>query len=119
MYLVHLILLNTDVAEVEVMLNIRLRYSVRLQPYRNINNICSNSTYIVNIIQRAIVLVHKYIYDVTLSFMGCNQDSCSALLQQTEQRQQQGEKCKGVYREHTITGHQDTKHGSGNSYRLL
>ena len=59
MHLVRLVLSNTDVARVEVMLNIRLRHSVRLQPYRKVSNTCSNSTYIVDIIQRAIVLVHK------------------------------------------------------------
>ena len=59
MHLVRLVLSNTDVARVEVMLNIRLRHSVRPQPYRKVNKTCSNSTYIVDIIQRAIVLVHK------------------------------------------------------------
>ena len=59
MHLVRLVLSNTDVARVEVMCNIRLGHSVRPQPYRKVNNTCSNSTYIVDIIQRAIVLVHK------------------------------------------------------------
>ena len=59
MHLVRLILSNTDVARVEVMFDIRLRHSVRPQPYRKVNNTWSNSTYIVNIIQRSIVLVHK------------------------------------------------------------
>ena len=59
MHLIHLVLSNTDVARVEVMLNIRLRHSVRPQPYRKVNNTGSNSTYIVDIIQRGVVLIHK------------------------------------------------------------
>ena len=44
MHLVCLVLSNTDVARVEVMLNMRLGHSVRPQPYKKINDTCANST---------------------------------------------------------------------------
>ena len=44
MHLVCLVLSNTDMTRVGVMLNMRLGHSVRPQPYRKVNNTCSNST---------------------------------------------------------------------------
>ena len=38
------VLSNTDMARVEVMLNMRLGHSVRPQQYNKINNTCANST---------------------------------------------------------------------------